>query len=89
MIIDEISDKEGLIIENERIESRYQELLDEFRDEDIDLEKLRLVVEKELLAEATLNWLQEKVEIELVPEGTLSEPEETESIALKAENEEE
>ena len=89
LIIDEISDKEGLVIENERIESRYQELLAEFSDEDIDHDKLRIVVEEELLAEATLNWLQEKVEIELVPEGTLSEPEETESITVEAETEEE
>ena len=89
LIIDEIAKKESLSAEDEQIESRYQELLDDFQDEDIDTEKLRLIVEDELLTKITLDWLQEKAEIELVPEGTLSKPEETESITVEADNEEE
>jgi trigger factor len=49
--------------------------VEKFGDRDLDLERLRDMVQEDLLSEKTLNWLQEKTTVELVPKGSLEEAE--------------
>ena len=47
--------------------------------QEVDPDKLRTVVEEELITEKTLDWLQEKATVELVPKGSLEEENQAES----------
>lgn len=71
----EIGKRESLTTSPEEIQQRLQEILAEYGDEDIDLERLQSVVENDLLTEKILDWLLSQSHVELVPEGTLNKPE--------------
>ena len=47
-------------------------MLEQYKDKDIDQDKLREIVQEEILTEKILDWLQANATVELVPEGTLS-----------------
>ena len=53
------------------------ELLQQYTEQDVDEERLRSVVENELLTEKIVDWLLEHSSVELVAEGSLSAEEET------------
>lgn len=63
--------RESLIVEKEEVQARVKELMAQYAGKDIDLERLREVVEEELLTEKVMDWLEEHATIELVPEGSL------------------
>ena len=86
MILQEIAKVEAITLEESAIAQRSQEIKEQLSGQDVDPDKLREVVEEQLLTEATLNWLQEQVTVELVPEGTLkSEPEVSDETDTEAE----
>lgn len=79
LALQEIGKRESIAVTPEEIEARATELLDQYEDQEVDEDRLRSVVENELLTEKTLNWLLEHSSVELVAEGSLSPTEETET----------
>lgn len=77
----EIGKRESLKVEPEALEARVKELLLEYGEKDIDLDRLQEVVEDELLNEKILQWLEEHSSIELLPEGSLTAKTEEEQPA--------
>ncbi|MBN3961359.1 trigger factor [Nostoc sp. NMS8] len=75
----EIGKRESIEVTPEEIAARVKELLEQYSEEqDVDEDKLRSIVENELLTEKIIDWLLEHSSVELVPEGSLSPAEETE-----------
>jgi trigger factor len=86
LALGEIAKRESLKVEETELNTKVQELLTELDDRDIDLDRLRSVVEEDLLKEKILTWVEEHSTIELLPEGTLKKAEpETEIDASTAE----
>ena len=79
LAIAEVAKRESLQVETAEIEARVKELMAQYTDKDIDINKLREVVEEELLTEKTMKWLEEHATIELVPEGSLTPDVDTQS----------
>jgi trigger factor len=71
----EIGKRESIQVSEGEIDARVQELLEQYAEKDVDHERLREVVENELLTEKIIDWLLERSTVELVPEGSLSEAE--------------
>ncbi|WP_298911521.1 trigger factor [uncultured Nostoc sp.] len=81
----EISKRESIEVTPEEIASRVTELLEQYPEEqEVDEDKLRSIVQNELLTEKIIDWLLEHSSVELVPEGSLSPTEETEAAELDA-----
>ncbi|MBF2064799.1 MAG: trigger factor [Calothrix sp. C42_A2020_038] len=74
----EIGKRESLKVADEEVNTRVNELMQEYAGQDIDEDRLRTVVENDMLTEKILDWLVEHSTVELVPEGSLKveEPEE-------------
>lgn len=89
LALQEIGKRESIAVTPEEIEARATELLQQYEDQDVDQDRLRSVVENELLTEKTLNWLLEHSSVELVPEGSLSATEETEPPTTEADKDDE
>ncbi len=63
----EVAAQESLKIETEALEARYQEVFDQIDDKkNIDRDRLREVLEDELLKEKVVSWLKEHSEVTLV-----------------------
>lgn len=91
LIIKEIAKVESITPEAATIEIKIKEIKEQLSNQEIDEDKLQKMVEEDVLAEKTLNWLQEKTTVELVPQGSLnkSETEEAEVIEAEVKTEEE
>jgi trigger factor len=76
----EVGKRESIEVTPEEIAARVKELLEQYPEEkEVDEDRLRSIVENELLTEKTIDWLLEHSSVELVPEGSLSPAEETEA----------
>lgn len=76
LAIEEVAKREGITASEEEIQAEMRDVMKELgRDQDVDLDRLRVVVETDLVKEKTLKWLEEKGTVELVPPGTLTPPE--------------
>ncbi|MEH2072372.1 MAG: trigger factor [Nostoc sp.] len=83
--LQEVGKRESIEVTPDEIAARVTELLQQYRDEqDIDEERLRSMVENELVSEKIIDWLLEHSSVELVPEGSLNPPEETETTQSDA-----
>ena len=80
----EVAKRESLLVEKGELEARIKELMAQYTGKDIDIDRLREVVEEELLTEKVMNWLEEHATIELVPEGSLAPVEVQEQEAAAA-----
>ncbi|RCJ28267.1 trigger factor [Nostoc sp. ATCC 43529] len=81
----EVGKRESIEVTPDEIAARVTELLQQYPDEqDIDEERLRSMVENELLTEKIVDWLLEHSSVELVPEGSLNQAEEAESTQSDA-----
>jgi trigger factor len=76
LILKEIAKAESITPDAEAIEAKIKEVTEQLSDRDIDHQRLRDMVEEDLLSEKTLEWLKEKATVELVPKGSLEEKEE-------------
>lgn len=74
LALQEVAKRESLQAEAAAVDDRMKELLAQYQDQDIDRERLREIVQEEILTEKILDWLQANATVELVPEGTLSKP---------------
>jgi trigger factor len=75
----EVGKRESISVQPEEIEARVNELMQQYAGQDVDEDRLREVVEDELLTEKIMNWLEEHSTIELLPEGSLSAAEEADT----------
>ncbi|MEH2087448.1 trigger factor [Nostoc sp.] len=83
----EIGKRESIEVTPEEIAARVTELLEQYPEEqNVDEDKLRSIVENELLTEKIIDWLLEHSSVELVPEGSLSPAEETENTESDADS---
>ncbi|OYE05696.1 trigger factor [Nostoc sp. 'Peltigera membranacea cyanobiont' 232] len=81
----EVGKRESIEVTPEEIAARVKELLEQYSEEqDVDEDRLRSIVENELLTEKTIDWLLEHSSVELVPEGSLSPAEEEEAAESDA-----
>ena len=81
----EVGKRESIQVTPEEIAARVTELLEQYPEEqDVDEDKLRSIVENELLTEKTIDWLLEHSSVELVPEGSLNPIEEIEAAESDA-----
>ncbi|MEH1934296.1 MAG: trigger factor [Nostoc sp.] len=79
LFLREVGKRESIEVTPEEIAARVTELLQQYPEEqEVDEDKLRSIVENELLTEKIIDWLLEHSSVELVPEGSLSPTEETE-----------
>ena len=73
LALGEIAKQESITIDEADIQSKMDEMLADVDDpQKIDLDRLREVVQEDLLKEKILKWLEGNSTIELVPEGTLT-----------------
>lgn len=72
LALQEVAKRESLQAEGAAVDERVKEMLAQYKDQDIDQERLREIVQEEILTEKILDWLQANATVELVPEGTLS-----------------
>jgi trigger factor len=74
----EVAKAESITLETEALEKRFQELITQVNERDIDRDRLREVVADELLQEKVITWLKEHSEITLVdklePEPEVATP---------------
>ncbi len=86
----EVSKRESIEVTPEEVQTRVAELMEQYADQDIDADRMRSVVENELLTEKIIDWLLERSAVELVPEGSLTPPAESaeESETTEPQNEE-
>ncbi|MBD2101295.1 trigger factor [Leptolyngbya sp. FACHB-261] len=66
LVLAEISKREGLKVEPAALEERLGTLIEQYGDRDIDRNKLKELVEDELLTEQILDWLKSNSTVELV-----------------------
>lgn len=72
MALGEVAKRESIKVESAEVEAKVKEMLQEYAGQDIDQDRLRQVVEEDLLKKKVFAWLEEHSTIELVPEGSLA-----------------
>jgi trigger factor len=83
--LQEVGKRESLEVTAAEVQARVAELMAEYADQDLDENRLRGVVEEELLTTKIVDWLLERSSVELVPEGSLSPTEEPDAEAESVE----
>ncbi|HEY9887973.1 MAG TPA: trigger factor [Candidatus Obscuribacterales bacterium] len=97
LALGEVAKQESITVDEADIKTRMEEMLAEVRNPgEVDQDRLREVVNEELLQEKILKWLLANNTVELVPEGTLApaaeetaegaDSEETSAIATATES---
>jgi trigger factor len=77
-----VAQLESIELQVEAVEARFQELMGQMRDQNIDRDRLKQVIEEELLQQKVITWLKERSEITLVEK--LDPPEEPATPATSA-----
>lgn len=72
----EIGKKEAIAVEEAEIKARVKELIEQYSEEKLDVNRLSTLVEEELLTKKIIDWLLEHSSVELVAEGSLASKEE-------------
>lgn len=72
LALGEVAKQESIQVEAEEVETKVQSVLSDYTGQDIDVDRLRQVLEEDLLKDKILTWLEEHGSVELVPEGTLT-----------------
>jgi len=78
LIIAKIAEQESISVDDEEVKNKCTEILEGLKNRNVDEDKLEKLVAYDLIAEKTLDWLQEKTQVELLPEGSLKPDEEDE-----------
>jgi trigger factor len=74
LALGEIAKQESITVDEAALKERIDEMLGEVQNpQEIDQDRLREVVNEELLQEKILKWLLENNTVELVPEGSLTQ----------------
>lgn len=72
LAVEEVAKQESIDASEEEIEAKVNEFVEQYSDRDIDMARLRKILEEEIVEEKVLDWLIEHNTIELVPEGSLA-----------------
>ncbi|ESA35398.1 trigger factor [Leptolyngbya sp. Heron Island J] len=73
LALGEVAKLESISVDEEAVATRMKEMMAEVDDpSNIDQDRLKQVVNEDLLKEKILGWLTENATVELVPEGTLN-----------------
>lgn len=80
LVLQEIAQRESISVDKSEVEAKAKEILSQYSSDDIDLNRLREVVEEDLLKEKIMSWLEEHSTVELLPEGSLSSETSTEEV---------
>ena len=80
LALQEIAKRESLTVEPSELEAKVKELMEQLAGQNIDENRVREVIESDLLKEKALKWLEEHATIELVPKGSLTTEEDTEAV---------
>ena len=80
LALEEIGKRESITVEQEEIEAKLKELMEQLAGQDVDPKRARQFIESDLLKEKAIKWLEEHGTIELVPKGSLNPEEGTEDI---------
>lgn len=87
LVLGEVAKRESIEVDAAAVQAKVDELLAEYAGQDIDVNRLREVVQEDLLREKILDWLEAHNSVELVPEGSLkpaeAEEPEAEEVALE------
>lgn len=78
LALGEVAKQESIQVEADEIKDRVKEILADYPGQDVDVDRLRQVVEEDLLKDKIMTWLEEHNTVELVPEGSL-QPAESEA----------
>lgn len=84
--LSEIAKRESLSASSEEIEAKAKEVMEQLSGQDVDKNRLREVVESDLIKEKAVKWLEEHATIELVPKGSLTQDTEEEETQAQATN---
>ncbi|MCU0523637.1 MAG: trigger factor [Elainella sp. Prado103] len=71
LVLGEVAKQESIEVEPDAVQAKMQEIMADYEGQDIDVDRLREVVQEDLLREQILAWLEANNTIELVPEGSL------------------
>lgn len=85
LTLQEIGKRESIAVTSEEVQARVIELMAEYADQELDENRLRGVVEEEMLTKKILDWLLEHSSVELVPQGSLTPTEEPDAAVEEAE----
>jgi trigger factor len=80
LALEEIAKRESITLEQEEIEAKLKELMEQLAGQDVDPKRARQFIESDLLKEKAIKWLEEHGTIELVPKGSLTPEEDTEDV---------
>ena len=72
MALGEIAKQESLTVTSADVDAKVQEVLTDMGEREIDRDRLREVVEEDLMRDKIFDWLEANNTIELVPEGSLT-----------------
>lgn len=89
MALGEIAKQESLTVTSADVDAKVQDVLTDMGEREVDRDRLREVVEEDLMRDKIFDWLEANNTIELVPEGSLTpEPnEELRSASVGVESE--
>ncbi|MFG6097177.1 trigger factor [Leptothoe sp. ISB3NOV94-8A] len=80
LALGEVAKQESISVDEDAVTTRMKEMMSEVDDPTkIDQDRLKQVVNEDLLKEKILTWLSENASVELVPEGTLAPNEEADT----------
>lgn len=85
LALQEIGKRESIAVTSEEVQARVIELMSEYADQELDENRLRGVVEEEMLTKKIVDWLLEHSSVELVPQGSLTPTEEPDAAVEEAE----
>ena len=89
LALGEVAKQESISVDEEAVSTRIKEMMAEVDDPaSIDQDRLKQVVNEDLLKETILAWLTENATVDLVAEGSLSQDEDTDATATAVAEEE-
>ena len=89
LALGEVAKQESISVDEEAVSTRIKEMMSEVDDPaSIDQDRLKQVVNEDLLKETILAWLTENATVDLVAEGSLSQDEDTDATATVVAEEE-
>ncbi|MEO0430173.1 MAG: trigger factor [Cyanobacteria bacterium J06656_5] len=89
LALGEVAKQESISVDEEAVSTRIKEMMAEVDDPaSIDQDRLKQVVNEDLLKETILAWLTENATVDLVAEGSLSQDEDTDATATVVAEEE-
>lgn len=84
LALQEIAKRESITVEKEELDAKIAEVLEQLAGQEVDQERVRSVVESDLLKEKALRWLEEHGTVELVPKGSLTPAEDGAEVGAEA-----